>query len=486
MQLADYLQILWKFKWVIVLTTAVTLGMAALGIWQTDPEYRAVARLRFTTLLRGSTDYIEPDIAYSERILNTFAELAGSGPVRSAVLNQLRLEELPDYEVRLVDDTELIDVVVDTDEAQLAIDVATSVANVLALADRSALRDLFANMELIPGDTPLVTIVELPTEASTVGTNTTSFLVFGLLAGLVGGAGLAFVLHHFDARVHSNEHLEQLAKARVVGEIPKVGRIRERGVWFHVYPYSEAFRRLRANLLSLMSQQDCTVLVIAGAESGEGASTIAANLALSIAQTGKSVVLIDADMRSPVQHEIFQIPNEVGLSTLLEERLDPQYVIQATRSSRFSILPAGKPSPYATELLHSPDLAKVIAQLRQVYNIIIIDAPPAAMLTDMAVLALAADAVLLVTSQGRTHRDAVMRVARQLEIVNRKLIGLVVNRAKMPLPRGAGVEAAGQTQLSVWTFVGAEDENTTVIGDEDETMSAVATLAAPRKRAQSR
>jgi len=169
--------------------------------------------------------------------------------------------------------------------------------------------------------------------------------------------------------------------------------------------------------------------MVTSAGPAEGKSTVAANLAVSIAQTGKQVVLVDADMRKPVQHRLFSLPNRVGLTTALVRGVAPE-ILQATQVPGLRLVTSGPVPPNPTELLASSMMGAVIGALAAEAHFVIYDAPPVIAVSDAIVLAPRLDGVLLTIRLGATSRDAAKRTKQLLEGSRCRLLGVVLNYVK--------------------------------------------------------
>jgi capsular exopolysaccharide synthesis family protein len=190
---------------------------------------------------------------------------------------------------------------------------------------------------------------------------------------------------------------------------------------------AEAYRRIRANLQ--FAQPDATVKTIAmvSAEQGEGKTTTAANLALAFASAGKDTLLIDADLRHPRLHSVFGTAREPGLSHVLFDRsIEPNTF--ATGIDHLSVLPGGEAVPNPAELLESERMERLLKELRNTYDIVLIDTPPVLLFSDGLALSSHCDGTLLVASAGQSDGRAVDHAAEQVEDVGGTLLGCVLNR----------------------------------------------------------
>jgi capsular exopolysaccharide synthesis family protein len=196
---------------------------------------------------------------------------------------------------------------------------------------------------------------------------------------------------------------------------------------------SENIRTIRTNLQFTAVNGDLKVILITSSISGEGKSFISSNLAAAFAQTGKKTLLIDCDIRKGRLHKIFDVPdNNLGLSNLLIDDLvneAEKYIIE-TKIPNLSLIPRGTIAPNPSELLESPRAVKLLNNLKQLYDYIILDSGPTIGLPDALILARYADKVIIVSSLNYTPIDMLENTKKSLENVNAKIAGVVVNRVK--------------------------------------------------------
>lgn len=199
---------------------------------------------------------------------------------------------------------------------------------------------------------------------------------------------------------------------------------------------SEAYRMLRTNIRFSAGGDSLKVIEITSAFPGEGKTLTATNLAITFAQAGTSVVLVDADMRRSRVHKYFELPLTPGLSEAVVTG-DLNASIKPGPVEHLSIITAGTSPPNPAELLHSASMDSLLEQLRAMYELVVIDAPPVLAVADASVIAHKADGVLGVISIGMTNRNANQRALAALKSVNARLLGLVVTGVR-PGRRGYG------------------------------------------------
>lgn len=196
-------------------------------------------------------------------------------------------------------------------------------------------------------------------------------------------------------------------------------------------PISEAFRTLRTNVQFTSVDSQTKKIMITSAGPREGKSSTVANLAVSMAQAGKSVLVLDADMRNPTQHKLFGLSNAVGLSVALVQDQDYQIYIQETAVPGVMVLTGGPIPPNPAELVGSKRMKRLIEDVSTQYDMILIDTPPIVAVTDAAILAQESDGVILVLASGEVNKDYAQKAKELLDKVGAKILGAVLNKADM-------------------------------------------------------
>ncbi len=205
-------------------------------------------------------------------------------------------------------------------------------------------------------------------------------------------------------------------------------------------PISEVFRTLRTNIQFINNDRKIKTLLVTSTLPGEGKSWIASNLAVTFAQAGKKVVLIDADMRKGRQYAIFNTLPKPGLSNYLsqvgieENKNKTKGIItclQKTEVKNLYLMPAGSIPPNPSELLVSSKMIKLLEKLKKVSDIVIIDGTPCELVTDAVVLSRMVDSTVIVSAHKITKKDALERVIKNIENVGGRITGVVIN--KMPI-----------------------------------------------------
>lgn len=192
-------------------------------------------------------------------------------------------------------------------------------------------------------------------------------------------------------------------------------------------PISEAYRVIRTNLQFASLDNPVKTMLVTSSMPGEGKSTVIANLAVTLAQAGKHVLIIDADLRKSIQHKIWRLPNMTGLTNVLAENIDYRMIVRKAPIEKVEILVAGPKPPNPAELLGSRRMAEFLKKVSEDYDYVLIDAPPAIPVADAAVLAHSVDGVILVIGYGLATYEASIKTKEQLEKANARILGVIIN-----------------------------------------------------------
>lgn len=264
-----------------------------------------------------------------------------------------------------------------------------------------------------------------------------------IVAGLLAGSGMVYLAETLDTSFRSPEEIRERLGLMVVGHIPFVQpsektlrRIAEHQdvvaptVCTHYECLShaaEAFRGVRTALYFRSGGAEQKVLQVTSPRPGDGKSTLAANLAVSIAQSGKRTLLIDADLRKPTQHKLFGLSKDVGLSSVIGLNVEPADAIQPTAVANLWLLACGPIPPDPAELLTSPRLAELLDVFREQYDYVIIDTAPVLAVTDPCAVAPRVDGVMLVICIAKHGRTDAIRATKILNTLETNVLGVVVN-----------------------------------------------------------
>ena len=260
-------------------------------------------------------------------------------------------------------------------------------------------------------------------------------LLLGIVFGLFGGTCLAFFIEYLDNTIKTPEEAEERLGLPMLGVIEhckfgKAGEVSQELISLYEKHSAnvESFKALRTSVLLSSSDKPPGAIVVTSMMPGEGKTTVAANLAITIAQTGQRVLFIDGDMRKPRLHKIFKLDNSLGgLSTYLAGAPDGEEICQQGPLPSLSIIPAGPLPPDPSELLSSIRLKEFLSEQQNNFDIIIFDSAPIISVTDSLIISKSVDGVVVVTRAAATTYDVVRKGIKSLTDVNANILGMVVN-----------------------------------------------------------
>jgi capsular exopolysaccharide synthesis family protein len=502
-ELRRYVSVLTRRRRLVAIVFVATVAAALIATLARPPRWTATATVRVqpeTSLVTGTVG--QDDISYLDRLMNTYSETATRPAIRSRVARDLRLDEPPEVAVTLPANTNLIDLDVTTDEAANAAPAANRVASLLVMEIRALARDslkaaeasfrqrtrrleseivrLGARLEAaslsgsseevirlreqISGRRQSVTeqaeahernVSLLQARANTASLATPAArptepanrnlklaLALGLLLGSVGAAGLAFLVEGASGRLRTGDEIEAAVDAPMLAAVPTFDRFRH-GSRFDVGPAAEeAIRRLRTALL-LLPDGNVRSLIVTSAAPGDGKSTIVANLGRSLAQPGRKVILVDADLRAPSLHTFFgdgdtgvgdgnrQGLSELLLSTPAHKPPEWQEYCRETGVDGLHLIPAGRPVEDPSTLLGSIHTVKLLRELTGRFDWVIVDSPAVLAVPDALTIAPSVDAALLIAGPN-THRESLRLTHQDLTRMGAPVLGVVVNGADDP------------------------------------------------------
>jgi capsular exopolysaccharide synthesis family protein len=269
------------------------------------------------------------------------------------------------------------------------------------------------------------------TRAKTQKPLQTLFDNIGLYAGISGNKARK-LLSKAKPKSNVQEALHTLGNKLSIYKSKRNDKARE--LFSHIQPKSaiaEAFRTLRTNISFSAFKGSNKVILITSPGSGEGKSTVTANLAVVMAQAQIRVLIVDCDLRKPMMHNCFSIDKANGLTNLLVQDLDLEEVISSTEVVRLNMIASGPIPPNPSELLGSAKMAEILAMVAEQYDVVLLDTPPVVAVTDAVLLAPMVDSVLLILKAGETRIEMAREARDRLQNAGAKRIGVVLNEAEM-------------------------------------------------------
>lgn len=430
MDLRDYLRVIRK-RWAIISVATGLCLLAALAITALTPKtYEASATLFVSTSQANTTAELAQGSTFTQNQVKTYADVMTTPAVLDPVIKDLGLSQTSQELARSVTssvptDTSLLTVAVTDREPGFA----AKVANAIASRFTTTVKELES---VNNGSSPVkVTVVsEATTPTSPVNPRPARNLALGLVLGLLLGLGAALLREMFDTSVKADRDIAAVTDLPLIGTIHFDDAAKDAPLIAQADPHgirAEAFRALRTNLQFIDAGNNPRVLVITSSLPGEGKTTTAANLALTIGASGARVCVIEGDLRRPKLLEYMGLEGSVGLTTVLIGEAELADVLQPI-APNVTGLGTGPIPPNPSELLGSPAMAALLATLREQFDYVIIDAPPLLPVTDAAVASTLADGVVLVVGSGIIKRENLSRALEILDAVGARTLGIVFNR----------------------------------------------------------
>jgi polysaccharide biosynthesis transport protein len=264
-------------------------------------------------------------------------------------------------------------------------------------------------------------------------------LLYTLLAAITAlllGAAIIFLIEYMDDRIRTSDDVQEVAGLPTLGAVTQMDRGRGRKEMYRLVtllyprsPIAEAYRSLRANSEFASVDAPIRTLLVTSSIAAEGKTVTAANLAVAFAQAGRRVILIDADLRKPGVHLLFDLPNAHGFTTLLRsDDVSFDAIAHATEQVNLRVVTTGPLPPNPAELLSSERMRVIVDRLIATGDLLIFDGPPLQAVTDSAILSSIADGTLLVVDAGHTRRASVRQAREALAQAGANVIGAVLNR----------------------------------------------------------
>lgn len=502
MEIRQYAAVIWKWSWLIVLSTIVA-GVASWLVVRDQPaNYQASTTLMIGQAIeQANPDWV--DLTTGQQLAQTYSELVKREPILKATARSLGFEEQwralrGQLAVNLVPGTQLMEIRITDTDPERAMVVANEVARQLVekvgqsqpqdthrgfiqqqadsfppkieaaqneiqeleaeLSEAFSARQIqdtqnrinalqqqingwqatFAQYQLLLGERSVnvLTVIEEATRpGSPVGPDWTMQVLLASAIGMMLALGAAFLIEYLDDTIKDPEDVDKtmgLTTLAGISRIPGKSMGEKLITVEHPKaPISEAYRVLRTNLQFSSLDTPLRTLLVTSPNPVEGKSTTAANLAVVISQAGKSVILVDSDLRRPVLHRIFGLSNEQGLTDVLldhSQSLDGR--VQETGVENLRLVTTGPLPPNPSELLGSQRMGGLIERLKEEADVVIFDSPPALAVTDASVLGTQTDGVLLIADVGQTRRKLATQAVERFQQVGANLLGVVLNRLK--------------------------------------------------------
>jgi capsular exopolysaccharide synthesis family protein len=436
-ELRDYLRIM-RRRWMLILgCVIVTVTAAALVTFNMTPKYASTTGLFVSTTPSDTGEAYQGSLFSAQRI-TSYADLASGQELSRRVIEELDLDmdaaDLSEkIEATVVPETVNMDITVtDPDPATARLLSQTVAEQLIVFVDE---------LETPPGrdSAPIkVSIVDAaPLPTTPVSPQPLRNLGLAVVLGLLLGLGLAVLRELLDTTMKSAEDVEAITGAPLMADIAWDAKASKRPLITSLEshaPRVEAFRVLRTNMQFVDIDKDSKVFVVSSSVPGEGKTTTACNLAITLAQADQKVLMVDGDLRRPQVAGVFDVEPTVGLTTVLIGAIEFEDAVQESPVENMWLLASGAIPPNPSELLQSRAMTEIVERARKEYDVIVIDAPPLLPVTDAALLASQADGALIVVRHSKTTRDQLRHSMERLAAVDSRALGLVFNM--VPVRRG--------------------------------------------------
>lgn len=475
MDLRGWARVLRKYWWIILLTTVLGAGVGVFVTFNTPPQYASTVTFFVRTPAEQIGGAYQGD-QFAQKRVNSYVQAMESRRLADMILADTQLDLTVDQTISKISakgdlNTVLLTATVTDTSPQRSLDIATSLSRVFV--------DLVSSLETPPGSTtPSVTIEVI--SAATLNPNPVAprpLINLGLatVLGLALGIALAVLREVLDITVRTVAVLKAITDGSVLAIVPfdvaaKKSPLIMDGTSRSVR--AEAFRQLRTNLQFVDVDHPVQVVVVTSSVTNEGKSSTATNMAVTFAEAGRTVLLIEGDLRRPRVAQYLGLEGAIGLTNVLAGQVSVTEVLQKWGPDGLSVLTSGSIPPNPSELLGSSNMQDLVKSLRKSFSMIIIDTPPLLPVTDAAIVAAVADGAIIVVRHGKTSRHQVSSAVVALQAVDARLLGSVLNM--MPIK---GADAYGYSGYGYYEDGKASHSDKISVGSMAEQGSANGSLA---------
>lgn len=464
--LRHYLDVVRRRKWIALAVTATAIGAAALFSFLQDPTYRASTKI---VVGQGNSLFPPGEASAVQPFTATMGDLVRSNVVARTVIDSLGLtRESPEsllsrVAVSINPETAVVKVSVEDGDKQRAVAIAQGIGLVFSQLVKDRFGTPPATADRGVAQLPLTATIFDPAHAEPQPVsprpkrNMAIAGVLGLLLGVLAG----FLREHFDRMLRTRESIEQGFGVPVIGQIPfeRKGKDNQRTVFWDGFGETvEAFRALRANLQYLAVKRPLQTILVTSASPNQGKTTVAANLAVAIARSGATTVVLEGDLRRPRLDETFgAVGGGAGLTSVLVGAADLEDAIvdisvpeaadgAGQLAGHVALIPSGPLPPNPSELLSSFQMRDLLEQLSRTYDHVLIDSPPLLLVADALELARMVDGVVLVARRNRVSSEDARELRALVERLDIHLTGVVFTDVTPAGSYGYGPYADGNSR----------------------------------------
>jgi len=434
-QLQDYFSTLKRY-WALLLVTTLLGGLASYAYSQTvEPTYRSQADIMVVPTRGETPAELAQGANYVSSLAQTYALLAVSPEVLDPVIDELELEVTArqlakTVEVQVPLDTLVIQIrVTDTDPGRARV-VADAIADQLG----STIPRVSPSDRDDQPSVHITTIAAASIPQHPVSPDLRKNGLIGTAVGFVIGVAVALYRRHHISRIDDADEVAAVTDAGVLGELPAAGAKRDLVRALRTSPrgrVAEAMRQLAANLRFINLGGRRRVLMLTSGSSGEGKTSVSLGLALTLAETGYSVLYLEADLRRPGSAEYTGLETSVGVTDVLVGDTTIEDAAQQWGHPNLSVLASGAVPPNPGKIVASEEFGALISDARSMYSYVIVDSPPILAVSDALWLSASVDGTLLVVRAGKTKAVDLRRSLEALERAEQPVIGITLTGAKI-------------------------------------------------------
>lgn len=436
---------------IILLIIMLVVGAASAYAYTTfaiAPQYSSHISMYVQTYTDITNENSYNDISKSKQLINTYIQVLKDDAVMTSVGEELLKSfdtetlsgsfAMSDGRIKPSSLASCISISTVTDTSAITIVATTKNAELSAAVCNELCKQANYFTDKAIGVGEIKSIDTAKVYPNPVSPNKIKNTALGGIALMMIAAFVIFIIDFFDNTIKGSEYLSKKYKKAILGEIDDVVVSKKQqsedqvtllndSVPFNVV---ESYKSMRTNISFSMSTSENKALIITSANPSEGKSTTAANIAITMADEGQKVLLIDADMRKPTQHKIFDVKNENGLSSVLSKMKKLEECVQKTAVPTLSILTSGPIPPNPSELLSSPQTAKLFEKASEEYSVIVIDSPPINVVSDTLNLSQNVAGILSIVRCGYTTQDDIKELMNKADMAHMNVLGFVLTRVK--------------------------------------------------------
>lgn len=399
------------------------------------PKYKSSVTVLLTQIEEKNDEITQSDVSLNNNLLTTYSQLIKSKSVLKPVIENLGLDMTEEQleknmTVSITSNSQTLEIIAYNEDAKNAQDIADEISDVFA----AKIKEIYKINN--------VTIIDeayLPEEPYNIN-HIKDILVFGVV-GLVISMGLAMLIYFVDTSVKDEKDIEEFVELPVLISLPLNKSKQKKGKDIVSYSdpksiISESFRTLRTNLTFAQDENSLQNILVTSCNPSEGKTYTSSNLAITFAKANKKVIIVDADMRKGRLHGVFGQKNDQGLSNYLKYLVGGRIndvkkageYIKETAIPNLHIMTSGDRPLNPSELISSPYMLEIIQTLDKIYDVVIIDGTPSAVVSDSIAISKYIKTILIVSEYKKTKIETLKKLKKQIESVNAKVTGVIINK----------------------------------------------------------